>query len=113
MHPSLSTIAYMPFHDLFANNFILVQPTNLIIYPMWMGRAKNDVVKDFKNENYKKIYVQWWVLVRKGVNNDEEFYHNSLLGILSFATSHYATGMQLIVVCNYLGHSCNYKFGIV
>jgi hypothetical protein len=37
----------------------------------------------------------------------------SLLKILSFATSHYATGMQLVVVCNYLGHVCNYKFGIV
>ncbi len=37
----------------------------------------------------------------------------SLLEILSFATSHYATGMQLVVVCNYLGHVCNYKFGIV
>jgi len=33
--------------------------------------------------------------------------------ILSFTTSHYAIGMQLIVVCNYLGHICNYKFGIV
>jgi hypothetical protein len=43
------------------------------------------------------------------------FAHNlgSLLEILSFATSHYATGMQLVVVCNYLGHVCNYKFGIV
>jgi hypothetical protein len=37
----------------------------------------------------------------------------SLLEISSFATSHYAIGMQLIVVCNYLGHICNYKFGIV
>jgi hypothetical protein len=37
----------------------------------------------------------------------------SLLEILSFATSHYATSMQLVVVCNYLGHVCNYKFGIV
>jgi hypothetical protein len=37
----------------------------------------------------------------------------TLLEILSFATSHYATGMQLIVVCNYLGHVYNYKFGIV
>jgi len=33
--------------------------------------------------------------------------------ILSFATSHYATSMQLIVICNYLGDVCNYKFGIV
>jgi len=37
----------------------------------------------------------------------------ALLEILSFVTSHYAIGMQLVVVCNYLGHVCNYKFGIV
>jgi hypothetical protein len=37
----------------------------------------------------------------------------TLLEILSFATSHYVTGMQLVVVYNYLGHVCNYKFGIV
>ncbi len=37
----------------------------------------------------------------------------SLLEILSFATSHYATSMQLVVICNNLGHVCNYKFGIV
>jgi hypothetical protein len=37
---------------------------------------------------------------------------NTLLKILSFVTSHYAFGMQLVVVCNYLGHVYNYKFGI-
>jgi hypothetical protein len=37
----------------------------------------------------------------------------ALLEILSFATNHYATGMQLVIICNYLGHVCNYKFGIV
>jgi hypothetical protein len=41
-----------------------------------MGRAKNDVIKDQNNENYRKIHVQWWVLMRKGSNNDEELYHN-------------------------------------
>jgi hypothetical protein len=41
----------------------------------------------------------------------EKFF--TLLKILLFATSHYATGMQLVVVCNYLDHVCNYKFGIV
>ncbi len=35
------------------------------------------------------------------------------LEILSFATNHYATGMQLVIVCNYIGHVSNYKFGIV
>jgi hypothetical protein len=38
---------------------------------------------------------------------------DSLLEILSFVTSHYATCMQLIIICNYLSHVCNYKFGIV
>jgi hypothetical protein len=37
----------------------------------------------------------------------------ALLQILSFATSHYAIVMQLDVVCNYLSHVCNYKFGII
>jgi hypothetical protein len=37
----------------------------------------------------------------------------SLLEILSFATSHYLINMQLAIVCNYFGHVCNYKFGIV
>jgi hypothetical protein len=37
----------------------------------------------------------------------------TLLEIMSFATGHYAIGMQLVVICNYLGHVCNYKFDIV
>jgi hypothetical protein len=37
----------------------------------------------------------------------------SLLEILSFATSHHVTGMQLIVICNYHSYVYNYKFGIV
>jgi hypothetical protein len=40
-----------------------------------MGRGKRDVVRDQDNENYK-VYVQWWVPMRKGVRNDEELYHN-------------------------------------
>jgi hypothetical protein len=49
-----------------------------MIYPVWMGKTKCDVVKDQENENYK-VYVQWWVHVRKGVKNDEELYHNCWL----------------------------------
>jgi len=41
------------------------------------------------------------------------FWGPSLLEILSFATSHYAIGMQLVIICNYLGHVYNYKFDIV
>jgi hypothetical protein len=36
----------MPFRDLFANNFVFVQLGNPKVYPMWMGRAKSDVVKN-------------------------------------------------------------------
>ncbi len=43
------------------------------------GRAESDVVRDQKNENYKKVYVQWWILVRKGAKNNEELYHNCWL----------------------------------
>jgi hypothetical protein len=32
---------------------------------------------------------------------------------MSFATNHYATSMQLDIIYNYIGHVCNYKFGIV
>lgn len=39
-----------------------------------MGRAKNDVVRELDYENYRKIHVQWWVLLKKGVKNDEELY---------------------------------------
>jgi hypothetical protein len=44
-----------------------------------MGRVENDVVRDQENENYKKVYVQWWVPMRKGAKNDEELYHNCWL----------------------------------
>jgi hypothetical protein len=65
MCPFFSTVAYTPFCDLFVGNFVLVQLIDLKVYPMWMGRAKNDVVKDQENENYKTVYVQWWVFVKK------------------------------------------------
>jgi len=44
-----------------------------------MGRAESDVVKDQKNENYRKVYVQWWVPMRKRAKNDEELYYNCWL----------------------------------
>ncbi len=56
----------MPFHDLFASNFVLVQPSNLIVYLVWMGRVESDVIKDQEDEDYRKVHVQWWVFVRKG-----------------------------------------------
>jgi hypothetical protein len=37
----------------------------------------------------------------------------TLVEILLFSTSHYATDMQLVVICNYLGHVYDYKFDII
>jgi hypothetical protein len=79
MCPSLNTIAYTPFHDLFVGNLVFMQPTDLKIYLVWMGRAKSDVVRDQENEIYRKVYVQWWVPMKKGAKNDEELYHNCWL----------------------------------
>jgi hypothetical protein len=39
-----------------------------------MGRAENDVVRELDCENYRKIHVQLWVFLKKGVKNDEELY---------------------------------------
>jgi len=44
-----------------------------------MGKAKSDVVRDQENENYRKVYVQWWVLMKKGAKNDENLYDNCWL----------------------------------
>jgi hypothetical protein len=44
-----------------------------------MGRVESDVVRDQENENYRKVYVQWWVPMKKGAKNDEELYHNCWL----------------------------------
>jgi hypothetical protein len=79
MRPSLNIVAYTPFHDLLVSNCVLVWPTDPIIYLVWMGMVESYVVRDQNNENYKKVYVQWWVLMRMGANNDEELYHNCWL----------------------------------
>jgi hypothetical protein len=59
---------------------------------------------------FSKPKIQWILLFMTKTRGQDI---QTLLEILSFATSHYATGMQLVVVCNYFGHVCNYKFGIV
>ncbi len=79
MRLSLNIITYMPFCALFASNFVFVQLLDPIVYLVWMGKVESHVVKDQENENYRKVYVQWWVLLKKGAKNDEELYHNCWL----------------------------------
>ncbi len=70
MQPSLKTTIYTPFPDLGLCDFILVRHVDLKLYRVWMGRAKNEVVKDEQVENFKHLHIQWWLLVKKGARND-------------------------------------------
>jgi hypothetical protein len=67
---------------------------------------RGEVTYDFLNLKKR------WFLVKK-ITCWKLAVELTLLKILSFATSHYAIGMQLVVICNYFGHVCNYKFVIV
>jgi hypothetical protein len=31
-----------------------------------MGKVEGNVIKDEKNEYFKMVKIQWWVLVKKG-----------------------------------------------
>ncbi len=70
MRPSLKTIVYTLFRDLGLGDFVLMKPAELELYPMWMGRVENEVVKDEHSENFRHLHIQWWVLVKKGARND-------------------------------------------
>ncbi len=37
-----------------------------------MGSVENEVVKKEQFDNFRHVYIQWWVLVKKGTRNDKE-----------------------------------------
>jgi hypothetical protein len=41
-----------------------------------MGRMESDIVKDGQSKKFKHVHIQWWVLVKKGTNNDRELYQD-------------------------------------
>jgi hypothetical protein len=49
-----------------------VKPHDPFLVPMWMGKTQCDVVTNEQNENFKMVKVQWWVLMKKGSNLDEQ-----------------------------------------
>jgi hypothetical protein len=63
--------AYTSFKDLNVRDFVLVRPHNPNFVPLWMGKAKGDVVKDEETEYFKMVKVQWWVPMKKGSKLDE------------------------------------------
>ncbi len=57
MKSSLSTTTYISFKDLHEKDFILACPSEIEVYPVWMGRAHNDLVKDANDERYSMVHV--------------------------------------------------------
>ncbi len=65
--------AYAPFKDLNVGDFMLMRLHDLDLVPLWMEKAKGDVIKGENNEYFKMVKVQWWVFVKKGSNLDERY----------------------------------------
>jgi len=45
--------------------FVLVRLGDPKLYLVWMGKAKNEVVKNEQFDNFRHVHIQWWVLVKK------------------------------------------------
>ncbi len=63
---------YISFKDLNNGDFVLVRPHDPLLVTVWMGRTQSDVVKVDQNEFFKMVRVQWWNLMKKGSNLDEQ-----------------------------------------
>jgi hypothetical protein len=64
-----------------------------------MGRAESEVVRNQKIENYRKVYVQWWVPMKKGVKNDEQLYHNCWLSKWKCNHANLKNGLKYLSSC--------------
>jgi len=63
---------YMPIKYLNVGDFVLLKPHDLNLVPFLMGRVEGDVIKNEENKYFKMVRIQWWVLVKKGSNLDEQ-----------------------------------------
>ncbi len=54
--------------------FVLVNSSNPSMYHVWLGRIEYEVVRDVESEHYRKVLVQWRVLVKRGVKNLKKHY---------------------------------------
>jgi len=65
-------IAYKPFKDLNVGDFVFVRPHDPNLVLLWMEIIEGNVIKDEDSEYFKMVRVQWWVLMKKGSNLDEQ-----------------------------------------
>lgn len=54
--------------------FVLVNSSNPSMYHVWLGRIEYEVVRDVESEHYRKVFVQWKVLVKRVVKNFLKLY---------------------------------------
>ncbi len=50
---------------------MLVNSLDPSMYHVCLGHTEYEVVGDVENEHYRKVLVQWWVLVKRGVKNQK------------------------------------------
>ncbi len=62
---------YTPFRILNNGDFILVKLHDPFLILIWLG-TQSDVFKDDPNEFFIMVRVEWWVLMKKGSNLDEQ-----------------------------------------
>jgi hypothetical protein len=48
---------YTPFRNLHNGDFVIAWPSDLEVYPIWLGWMNSDVVKDEGNKHYKMVHV--------------------------------------------------------
>ncbi len=65
---------YTPFQDLGVGDFTLVRPIELELYPVWMGRVKNEVEKDEQSDNFRHFHIQLWVSEKKKQGMKENYF---------------------------------------
>ena len=69
---------YNPWRDVLVGDFVLVRPSDPLLFPVWMGRALTTVVRHENDTNYGNCLLQWWRPDRGGKHcvDDKHRYTN-------------------------------------
>ena len=69
---------YNPWRDVLVGDFVLVRPSDPLLFPGWMGRALTTIVRHENDTNYGNCLLQWWRPDRGGKHcvDDKHRYTN-------------------------------------